>query len=96
MSDSDGEYIEHRSSGDDHEAEFSAAGGPSRTRNTGTRRSKGAVALDGRYRPSTRKGPALAAWEGSLQELKTRDGAGADAGRSVDLARVLEARKRAG
>jgi hypothetical protein len=94
MSDSDGEYVEHRSSGDDHEAEFHTT--ESRTRNASTRKSKGAAAADGRFRPSQRRAPALAAWEGSLQELKARDGAGSEAGRAVDLSRVLEARKRAG
>jgi len=98
MSDSDGEYVEHRSSGDDHEAEFNNTEALSRTRNAGVaRKSRSAAAPDGRFRPSQRRAPALAAWEGSLQELKTPAGAGgADASRTTDLSRIIEARKRAG
>jgi hypothetical protein len=99
MSDSDGDYVEHRSSGDDHDTEFHATefrATEPRARNAGSRRSKGTAALDGRFRPSQRRAPARAAWEGSLQELKARNSAVAEAGRAVDLSRVLEARKRAG
>jgi hypothetical protein len=94
MSDSDGDYVEQMS-GDDHEAEFNATESPLRTRHAGSRKTK-AAPYDGRYRPSHKRAPALAAWEGKLQDPKARGGTGADADRAVDLSRVLEARKRAG
>ena len=97
MADSDGEYIQDVSSGDDEDQEVddeyaieTRRHGSSSRRNQDRRRAGGTSGI------SRGKERARERWEGSLQERNEREYGSAAAVRTAEeLNRVLEARKRA-
>jgi transcription initiation factor TFIIH subunit 2 len=102
MADSDDDYVQELSSGDDrdhHVGELAAQSStgflksrPSTHRNSRARRNEDG--RDGRMRNSRRQ-PALQSWEGSLQYSGADSVAAVAIQRAEDLHRIQEARKRA-